>query len=249
MPQPEFRSEVDFRPQFRELGIGVRNQGQRPSCAVYAVVGAIEFLEGRQRGAAENLSEYYLYWATLKTLGRYGQSSLWNGNSEDEDAGFMLSEVLQAMRTYGIPSVNEALGLGNRVSGQAPEDPSASIIQSARKRSTIRFFAVPGRSMEVLLGNIVHALNAGSPVVIGMAWPYYHTIRKSSYLEHQKPRPDYGHAVTLVGYRCPSGKLADVAFIFRNSWGANWGAGGYGFVKYGYIKENLFDAHVIEAGG
>ncbi len=246
--RPVFRAEVDFRPRYRELGIGVRDQGRLPSCAIHAVVGAIEFLEGSSRGEAENLSEYYLYWATLKTLGRYGQSRLWNRNGKDDDAGFMLPEVLQAMRTYGIPSVNEAPGLGNRAPGQEPEDPSASIIQSARKRSAIQFFAVPGRSMEVLLGNIVHALNAGSPVVVSMGWPYYHTIRNSAYLEHQKPRPGYGHAVTLVGYRCPSGKLEDISFIFRNSWGSDWGAGGYGFVKYGYIEKHLFDAHVIEAG-
>jgi len=239
-------AEADFRADFRALGIGIRNQGRRPSCAIHAVVGALEYLEGRRRGQAENLSEHYLYWATLKTLGRYDQAQLWNARGEDDDAGFLLPEVLQAMRTYGIASVDEAPGLGDGPKDQGIEQPSEAIVQAARKRSGIRSFAVPGREKDILLGNIVHALNAGSPVVVGMAWPYYNSIRKSAYLERQKPRPGYGHAVTLVGYRCPSGRLEDISFVFRNSWGSKWGAGGYGFVKYKYIKENLFDAHVIE---
>lgn len=247
--EPHLKEEVDFRPKFRELGIGVRNQGRRPSCAIHAIVGALEYLEGSRFGKAENFSEYYLYWATLKTLGRYDQSSHWISRGEDEDAGFLLPEVLQAIRAFGVPTVEEAPGLGDSRLGEAAGAPTQSIVESARKRTDIRSFAIPGRTREVTLGNIVHALNSGAPVVVGMAWPYFHSIRKTSYLEHQKTRPGYGHAVTLVGYRCPSGRLEDITFIFRNSWGAKWGAGGYGYVKYNYIVKNLFDAHVIESSG
>ena len=246
---PEIRDEVDFRPRFRELGIGVRNQGRRPSCAIHAIVGALEYLEGSRTGESENFSEYYLYWATLKTLGRYDQSSRWISRGEDEDAGFLLPEVLQAIRNFGIPTVDEAPGLGNSGMGEVAGPPTQSIVELARQRTDVRSFAVPGRTRDITLGNIVHALNSGMPVVVGMAWPYFHSIRKSAYLENQKVRPGYGHAVTLVGYRCPSGRIEDIAFIFRNSWGAKWGAGGYGYVKYDYIVKNLFDAHVIESSG
>lgn len=247
--EPELKEEVDLRPAFRELGIGVRNQGRRPSCAIHAIVGALEYLEGSLSGEAKNFSEYYLYWATLKTLGRFDQSSHWVSRGEDEDAGFLLPEVLQAIRTFGIPTIEEAPGLGNSGIGKEAEPPSTEIVEIARQRVDLRSFSVPGRTREVRLGNIVHALNTGAPVVIGMGWPYFHSIRKTALIESQKPRPGYGHAVTLVGYRCPSGRMEDIKFIFRNSWGAKWGAGGYGFVKYEYIVKHLFDAHVIESSG
>jgi len=246
---PEIRSEVDFRPEFSEMGIGISKQGRRPSCAIHAVVGAIELLEGRRLGEAENLSEYYLYWATLKTLGRYDQYADLVTGGEDADAGFRIPEVLQAMRTYGVPSVAETPGFGSSPTGDVGDAPTESIVEAARKRSGIRSYAVPGRDQEILLGNIVHALNAGSPVVVGMAWPYYRSIRKTAYLENQEPRPGYGHAVTLIGYRCPTGKLEDITFVFRNSWGVKWGAGGYGYAKYEYMIKNLYNAHVIETSG
>ena len=246
---PEISAEVDFRPEYREMGIGISKQGRRPSCAIHAVVGAIELLEGRRLGAAENLSEYYLYWATLKTLGRYDQYSDLAAGGEDADAGFQIPEVLQALRTYGVPSVAETPGFGSDPSGDVGDAPDESIVEAARKRSGIRSYAIPGRDIEILLGNIVHALNAGSPVVVGMAWPYYSSIRKTAYLQSQEPRPGYGHAVTLIGYRCPSGELEDITFIFRNSWGVKWGAGAYGYAKYEYMIKNLYNAHVIETSG
>lgn len=244
---PKLEFEVDLRPKFKELGIGIGDQGRRPSCAIYAVVGALEYLEGRRQGIAENLSEYYLYWATLKTLGRYDQSELWNNPSgSDADAGFHLQEVFQALRGYGIPNSEEAADLGrNAVSGEL-ETPASELVQKARVRSAIKAYAVPGRDKSILLGNIVHALNAGEPVVVGMAWPHYRSIRKTAVIDSQTPRENYGHAITLVGYQSPSRRLEDITFVFRNSWGVKWGAGGYGYVRYKYIVEHLYSAFVME---
>ncbi len=43
----------------------------------------------------------------------------------------------------------------------------------------------------------------------------------------------HGHAVALVGYT-PGG------FIVRNSWGVNWGDGGFGYATNDYAQ-NAFD--------
>ena len=246
---PVVEFEVDLRPKFKELGIGIRNQGRRPSCAIHAAVGALEYLEGRRLGKAENLSEYYLYWATLKTLGRYDQSENWQDQEgSDSDAGFQLNEVFQALRAYGVPNSDEASGLGSDSKNGEIETPSEEIIQKARLRSGIRAFAIPGRDKNILLGNIVHALNAGEPVVVGMGWPSFRAIRRTAFLDGQTPRENYGHAVTLVGYRSPTRRLEDVTFVFKNSWGVKWGAGGYGYVRYNYMVKHLFGAFVMESG-
>lgn len=247
---PELAKEMDFRPKFKSLGIHIGDQRKRPSCSIHAIVGALEYLEGRRYGAANNLSENYLYWATLKTLGRFDQTELWNrpggGNG---DAGFQLGEVIQALRAFGVPNASEVERFGF-VEGESDiREPTFDLVQAARHRSQFRAFVIPGRDPNILLGNIVHALNAGEPVVIGLAWPHFRSIRKTAYIENQEPQENYGHAVTLVGYRCPSGKLSDITFIFRNSWGPHWGADGYGFIKYKYIARNIYGAYVMEAHG
>lgn len=105
---------MDLRPKFKELGIGIRNRGRHPSCAIHAAVGALKYLEGRRLGKAENLSEYYLYWAILKTLGRYDQSENWQDQEGlDADAGFQLNDMFQALRACGVPNSEESSGLGS----------------------------------------------------------------------------------------------------------------------------------------
>ena len=58
--------------------------------------------------------------------------------------------------------------------------------------------------------------------------------------------PGEGHAVTLVGYSSSTGRLEDTVFVFKNSWGPNWGQGGYGTVTYGYLNQHLAEAIVLE---
>lgn len=51
-----------------------------------------------------------------------------------------------------------------------------------------------------------------------------------------------GHAILLVGYQ-----EAQQRFIFRNSWGTDWGDSGYGYLPYAYITAGYaFDFWVLE---
>ena len=105
--------------------------------------------------------------------------------------------------------------------------------------------AVPGRDQTTRIANLVQALDAGIPVAVGLKWPPWRTLR-TGYLSQQKPAPEGGHAITLVGYENKTGALQDTVFIFKNSWGVKWGAGGYGYVTYHYLDENLRDAAVLD---
>jgi len=46
-----------------------------------------------------------------------------------------------------------------------------------------------------------------------------------------------GHAICIVGY---DDKFK--VFKFKNSWGANWGSNGYGYLPYAYMKKYCSDA-------
>ena len=234
--------EVDLRPRFRELELYAKNQGRRPSCAVFAVVSALEFIHAENTGLAEKFSEEYLIWATQRSIQRTDRNPGESLIGDDADTGFALTEVVTALRSYGIPRERSMPNTMGRAIAAVAE-PTPQIIAEARARTRVAVQLVPGRDQATQLNNIVHALNAGLPVTIGTAWPRFFNMR-AALLNSQEP--SYSHAVTLVGYRCPSGRLEDATFIFKNSWGANWGANGYGFATFAYLVKHLHTAVLLE---
>lgn len=241
---PVIRANVDYRPTFSKLELGTRNQGSRPSCSVFAMVGALEYIQAIKTGKTEKLSEEYLVWAVLKTLGK-SRGSIEGTGKAGMDAGFTLLEVAQALRAYGIP-LRSQMPYSLLESGSEGKEPTPTLIDDARRRAKISAYLVPGRTNDVKIANIIHSLNDDVPIVIGVAWPHYNKLANTALLSKQKPQAGGGHAVTLVGYRCETGKLEDVSFIFRNSWGRSWGAGGYGIVRYEYLAKYLNSAVIME---
>ncbi|MBL9214908.1 MAG: C1 family peptidase [Opitutaceae bacterium] len=238
--------EVNLRPRFAEMGLGVRDQGRRPSCSIFAIVCALEYQNARLTGRAQNFSEEYVIWATRKTVQRLPSPAGGAGSpgDEDADAGFSLTEVVTALRAYGIPY---ASSLPNHLAGSiaAIQDPPPQVIEEARAQQQVFVHPLPGRDTKTRINNLVHALNAGMPVAIGLAWPNYRALR-TGYLSGQKPMENAWHAVTVVGYRANGPRLEDTYFIFKNSWGANWGQGGYGTVTFDYLNQHLADAVLLE---
>jgi len=242
--------EVDLRPKFFELELGVKNQGHRPSCAVFAIVSALEFQNAELTGKVEKFSEEYLIWAARKTVQRLPAPGAVQSSSSDEeqDEGFALSEVVSALRAYGIPlQTSMPNTFGKRI--ESIEDPPPEVVQEARSHERVFVHQLPGRDGATRLNNIVQTLNAGLPVPIGIYWPVARVV--NGYLGMQKGAPDRGHAITLVGYKSVTGRIEDAYFIFKNSWGPNWGQGGYGTVTYSYLSNYLHDAVLLEvqAGG
>jgi hypothetical protein len=56
---------------------------------------------------------------------------------------------------------------------------------------------------------------------------------------------DYRHAVAAVGYRSTPSR----ALLIHNSWGADWGAGGYAWLSEPMLQKHANDAFVIEVEG
>jgi hypothetical protein len=241
------RPDVDLRPKFFELDLSVKNQGRRPSCAVFAVVSALEFQNAELGGKPEKFSEEYLIWATRHMIHRVPIPGASRAGDDDADEGFTLFEVANALRTFGIPlQATMPDTFGHNV--DLIEEPPAAVVDEARSHQRVFVHLVPGRDAPTAINNIVQALNAGLPVAIGMSWPNFRSLR-NGFLDLQKPQAGAGHAVTLVGYTCASGQLKDVVFIFKNSYGVQWGQGGYGTVTYNYLSNNLTQAVLLEVQG
>ena len=247
--KPGIEDKVDLRPRFFQFELGVKEQGRRPSCAVFAVVSALEYQNAEVTGQAEKFSEEYLIWATRKILGRTARPPAESASGgpdspDDADEGFSLFDVVLALRAYGVPLQSSMPNTLGRRMGDI-EEPSPDLIEQAQTHRRIFVHQVPGHDTAGQIDNIITALNAGVPVAIGLRWPNYRTLR-AGYLSEQTPLPGAGHAVTLVGYEATGGRAEDAIFMFKNSYGPAWGEGGYGRVTFRYLMNHLRAAVVLE---
>jgi hypothetical protein len=247
---PELRPLVDLRPTFFQLSLNAKNQGPRPSCAIFAIVSALEYQNAQLTGRAERFSEEYLLWATCKTLNRaprFRPDAVAGADEAEDldnlDEGFALAEVVPALRAYGVP-LQDSLPY-SFARDAALKDPAPAVLDEARNRRHVSVVALPGHDQSTVLANLIQSLNAGIPVAVGMRWPAARAL-KGNFLNTQKPRDGSGHAVTIVGYENKSGALADTVFVFKNSWGPKWGVTGYGFVSYRYLFNNLTDTAILD---
>ncbi|MEX0325808.1 MAG: C1 family peptidase [Puniceicoccaceae bacterium] len=223
-----FHKEKDLRPLYREMGLFTKDQGRRPSCTIFALVSALEFEQGRLTGQAERLSEEFLIWATLQLH-----------PGIPLDTAFNFAEVFAALQTYGVPTHAEMPNTFGKSMGEI--EPGEHVIDSAADRRgaiPVWFRADDPHLIERLVG----ALNQEKPVVIAVRWPNWRTLNRTFLLSGQQPMENAAHAVTLVGYRNPTGDPDATTFIFRNSYGIQWGNAGCGFIRASYLKENLLGA-------
>src|SRR5665647_1293854 len=80
---------VDLRPILDEFGVAARQQGRRPTCSVFTIVGALEFAVAKRQGHTPRLSVEFLNWAANKACG------------EMEDGGYF-SDLWKGFADYGL---------------------------------------------------------------------------------------------------------------------------------------------------
>lgn len=228
----KFHPEVDLRPHMRELGLTTKSQGRRPSCSVFAVVGALEYLSAKT-GKPMRYSEDYAIWATREYLA--DQNMGLNQSFSEGDAGFRLIDVIDALEEYGLvdrESMPNTFGTGmDRI-----ERPSQELLSTAKQGLvSINARRLDDADPEKTILRLTQCLNSAYPVVIGVPWPHENTLIAAPMISGQNPVSN--HAVTLVGYRSdPNGE--NQRFLFKNSWGHDWGSGGYGWITADYLRKH-----------
>jgi hypothetical protein len=210
-----------------------RAQGDRNTCSVFAVAGAIELALAEKQGRGTRLSVEFLNWASNRTVGK------------EQDGGFF-SDLWRGFESYGICDEAEM----PYASDFDPKlRPSAAALKRARqiRKLGLRLHWIkpwnPNRGLtEHQFAQVKRTLRRGRPVCGGFLWPKQE--RWNDGVLEMAPREGVrdGHSVLLVGFRDDPALPGGGVFLVRNS-----GKGlRNGAMTYEYVRSYMNDAVWID---
>jgi C1A family cysteine protease/predicted TIM-barrel fold metal-dependent hydrolase len=213
----------------------IEDQEQLGACTAHAAAALIEYYERRAFGSHIDISRLFLYKATRNLLN-------WTG-----DTGAYLRTTMEAMVLFGVPPEEYFPYDPDSVD----IEPSAFCYSFAQNYQTLTYFRLDAArtTRPELLQEIRMNLATGIPAMFGFT--VFNSIGSAAKTGRipfpvKTDRREGGHAIAAVGYdddlviRHPFSDLETKgAILIRNSWGKEWGEGGYGWLPYEYVLRHL----------
>jgi C1A family cysteine protease len=206
----------------RSMCSKIEDQENLGSCTANALVGALEFLEIKDKIAKfEDLSRLFVY---------YNERVI--EHSVNYDSGAMLRDGIKTLSKQGVCS--EELWKYNL--SKFKTKPKPNCYTDALNHKILSYFRIN------TLDEMRLCLADGFPFVFGFS--VYDSFESDEVAKTgivPMPTKDEqllgGHAVCAVGYNDLTQQ-----FLVRNSWGTKWGVDGYFYIPYRYLVDrNLSD--------
>jgi hypothetical protein len=227
--------ELDEEHDLREHVYEVEDQGDIGSCVVNGLLGSLETIMKRNN-VPEDYSRMALYNMTKAYSGRLGEEGLYTRNA------------------YKVASTDGVCFEEDYPYDKALDNvrPPAHIYELTVKRLVDRYEFVkkPGQPLEVadIVHNIRSCLQEGltveiafpvTPSIYDLAGPW----KQHQYLpEHKNNRAIGGHLVRVVGCSMIHSRL-----LCLNSWGEEYGDGGYFGLGFAALTHPFFEAMVVRS--
>ncbi len=227
LPAAPLPARVDLKPGCTP----VYDQGQLGSCTGNAIAAALDFERQRQKLAAYFPSRLFIYYNERVVE-----------HTVRSDAGASIRDGIKSVGKIGACSEDARSGAPADslwpydVARFEEQPPSASFTQAKLDRALS--YARVAQTLAQLKG----CLAAGFPIVFGFT--VYESFESQAVArtgDAPMPSPGEqalgGHAVLAVGYDDATNR-----FSVRNSWGQNWGQGGYFTMPYAYLVDSSLAA-------
>jgi len=208
---------VDLRP----ICAPVEDQGRLGSCTANALVGALEFLEKKDRRPFADLSRLFIY---------YGERVL--EHTVTSDSGAQIRDGIKTLKKQGVCSEKTWPYVISKFAAK----PSPACYREALLHQITSYQRI------ATLDQMRACLAEGFPFVFGFTvYEGFESQQVAATGKVEMPLPGErvlgGHAVVAVGYNDSQQR-----FWVRNSWGTAWGLQGYFTLPYAYAADrNLSD--------
>lgn len=215
----------------------IEDQGQLGSCTAQAAVGMLEYFERKAFGKHIDASRLFVYKTTRNLMQVQG------------DTGAYIRSVMGALTLFGAPPESYYPYDIDKFD----DEPSAFLYAYAQNFQALTYYRLDplGTTGASLLNQVKTNLNSNLPAMFGFTVydSYTQTARNGGCFPFPTRNESIvgGHAVLAVGYD-DTKKITNTntgatpttgAVLIRNSWGTNWGDGGYGWIPYDYITRGL----------
>lgn len=210
------------------------DQGALNSCTAQAMAAALHYDARRQDPDTDfEPSRLFIYYVERKDEGTLGADAV-------HGRPVQMRDCIEAVA--GAGACGEA-AWPYQASNLDAAPPAAAYTEAAERR------AASYHRLQQDLGHLKACLAQGFPFLFGLrvyaSFPAYGSRGQGTVpLPTAADRLLGGHALLAVGYDDARG-----GFIVRNSWGPDWGDGGYCVIPYGYLTDPslAFDHWVVNA--
>ena len=234
----KFREITQLKVDLRPNSPMPQDQGELPSCVGWSVGYAALTIMAAQREGWVNQN--------FVTDQAFSPHFIYNQLVEDKNcmyAGASFPAAFKLLQEQGICK-KQLFNVGNEECSVLPDNRLKQQAVDNRIKDYYQLFKKDADEASKIW-KIRKSLAEGYPVVVGMfLTPDFRRIRKGDQYWTPQPTPKnqlYPHAMVVVGYN-------DVkkSFELMNSWGPDWGNGGYIWVKYDDFAKHCVLAYQIQ---
>ena len=197
----------------------VEDQSQLGSCSANAGVGNLEFLEIRAGQPYVDLSRMFVYY-----------NARWYDGTTGIDSGAYIMSMMKTLESMGVcAEVTWPYDIGRYAAQPHFKAVREGYVHRIRKHLRVG----SGRMGDVPHDEIEALLRIEQPIIFGMTVDEAYSRSPGSGLvdmpASSRVKPG-AHAQLIVG-----ADFDRKLYIVRNSWGADWGDGGYVYVPFAYL--------------
>jgi C1A family cysteine protease len=200
-----------------------RNQGQQASCVGFAISSVKAYQENKQN----NVKTFLFSPAFIYNQAKIGTC-------------LQGTPTIDALKLTGIQGVALESDFPYNADN-CMTMPSATVKQKAMPYRTGVFhtLALKNNTMATSIGQMKEMLAAGNPILVGTRVDNAFEKHRSGIFTTWNSINMGGHMMAVIGY-----DDATQSFKMINSWGKNWGEGGYIRINYETLMSKTYEAYV-----